>query len=316
MVPAAWSHPLGNYSINQYFLLDMRETPPAIFYLVDMAEIPSFTELDLLDTDFDSQVTDEEIETYMNLKTPPLLANLSLHVDGSEVALELRDRQLALLAGQGGMVIFNVLLKLEPKAWPSVSPPFEIEVESKNYAGESGVRECMLVLDNHYRDDTRSLGEERLKYQTLVFLDENRNPVYQDFDAQFEVRLAVAEGEPITGENATRIAFEWTSTAKSAKEMGEEELVEAFGETVDGAAPAPGNTNPRTEAQPPPNDPRQPNGTGRSNEISAPAAEQTTPPATAPSGTEGNGLAIAALTVLAILAATAIGYIIGQRRPR
>ena len=103
--PAAWSHPLGHHSIHQYFLPDMRVSPPDIYYLVDMAEIPSFTELDLLDTDFDSEVTDEETEKYLSLKVPPLLANLALRVEGEEIPIALQDRHLALHAGQGGMVI-------------------------------------------------------------------------------------------------------------------------------------------------------------------------------------------------------------------
>ncbi len=52
--PNAAAHPLGDFSINQYFIVDGSAPRPTVHFLLDVAEIPSFTELDMLDTDYDS----------------------------------------------------------------------------------------------------------------------------------------------------------------------------------------------------------------------------------------------------------------------
>lgn len=247
---SAFAHPLGNFSINQYFLVDMRTSPPDVYYLVDMAEIPSFTELDLLDTDFDSDVTEEETKAYLDRKTGPLLAKLSLRLEDAAVPLTLVDRKLSLLEGAGGMTVFNIVLKLRPEGWaPSPETgPVLFEIASTNYERESGVRECKIILDGLYTDDTFGLDENRLGYQTLVDLDPNKNPVYQDFDAQFLVRLTKGSGEAPVSE-PTPIAFDWTATAKAAAGTGETTILEGMLAAAPLASPANGLEESAPEAE-------------------------------------------------------------------
>ena len=226
----AAAHPLGNFSINQYFLLDLREPRPQLYYLLDMAEIPSFSELDLLDNDFDSEITDAEREAYLEMKVAALAANLALEVDGQSVDLVVADQQLALLEGLGGMAIFNVIVKLTPKqwAWPADDAPRLYEVQSENYTRDNGVRELKLILDGAWRDATAQLDAQEQGYQTLVYLDEQGNPVYQDVDPQFRVQLAAGKG-PIPPE-PTKLTFGWTATARLAVTENEQPFLEGMAE--------------------------------------------------------------------------------------
>ena len=220
----AFAHPLGNYTINQYFLVDLRGDKVELYYLLDMAEIPSFTELDLLDTDFDGEVTDEETTKYLDAKVPPLFDLLSFKLNGESTGLRITDRKLTLLEGMGGMVVFNLFIKLEPEQWAWASTyPFVVEVESTNYPKEPGVRECMFLLDKRFGDDTHSLGVNALGYQTLVFIDEFENPIYQDLDAQFLCQLASGLNVPQT-ESKRELSFGWTFTARAATDSGEQSI--------------------------------------------------------------------------------------------
>ncbi len=228
----AFAHPMGNFSVNQYFLVDLRAEAPIIYYLADIAEIPSFTELDLLDTDFDSQVTREEEEAYLNLRVPELMKNLSLVAGGESVALTLANRNLALLEGMGGMVVFNILLELRPATIDSASL-HDMKLTSTNFEGESGTRECKVYLGGRFEDVTGELGRETLEYQTLVQKDDEDNPVYQDFDAQFLLRLSPIKGA-VALANADPITFEWTATARGARDSGEQGIANGLAKALTG----------------------------------------------------------------------------------
>lgn len=220
----AFAHPLGNYTINQYFLVDLRGDKVELYFLLDMAEIPSFTELDLLDTDFDGEVTDEETTKYLDAKVPPLFDLLSFKLNGESTGLKITDRKLTLLEGMGGMVVFNLFVKLEPEQWAwATAYPFVVEVESTNYPKEPGVRECMFLLDKRFGDDTHSLGLNALGYQTLVFIDEFENPIYQDLDAQFLCQFASGLNVPQTA-SKRELSFGWTFTARAATDSGEQSI--------------------------------------------------------------------------------------------
>ena len=49
-VPAAFAHPLGNFTINQYAGLTIGSKILVLDYVVDMAEIPAFQEISTFDT--------------------------------------------------------------------------------------------------------------------------------------------------------------------------------------------------------------------------------------------------------------------------
>jgi ABC-type nickel/cobalt efflux system permease component RcnA len=237
--PAA-AHPMGNFSVNQYFLVDQRTEAPIIYYLVDIAEIPSFTELDLLDTDFDSQVTKEEEQAYLDLRVPQLYKNLTLHSRGQPVPIQLSDYKLVLLEGMGGMVVFNILLTLN--VFEEDAPLLDFDLTSRNFEDESGTRECKVYLGGRFNDVTADLGRETLEYQTLVLRDDEGNPVYQDFDAQFLLRLTPIDGvAPMT--DVEPLAFEWTATARGARDTGEQAIADslsrALSDIVEDAAERP-----------------------------------------------------------------------------
>lgn len=231
------AHPLGNYSINQYLLVDMRGEAPEVLYLLDMAEIPSFTEMDLLDTDFDSVVSPQEVQDYLDAKVPLLAGNIAFSINGEPISLTVSDQKLVLLEGTGGMVVFNVLLELQPKEprKSSKTGPLDFEVVSLNYPDAQGIRECKVVTDGLFMDLTASLGKEVLKYQTRVFLDDDGNSVFQDFDCQFRIRLGPGTGKSPATEKQP-VAFEWTATARAAREAGESAIVEGMASNAQTAA--------------------------------------------------------------------------------
>ena len=227
---AAHAHPLGDFSINQYFVVDGSAPKPRVHFLLDIAEIPSFTELDMLDTDYDSELSQTEVETYLDQRIPQLARFIALTIDGTSVPLSVVRHKLVLLEGNGAMIVFNILLTLEAESeWPS--KPVTVGIASENYPDEQGTRECLFLPGPHRIDSTLSLpaavlGEQRRVEQSVV-----NAVVYGNRRAAFTLQLIpdTTDGSvpAIPADN-----FSWTSTARMAQEQGEAGMAHGLARAV------------------------------------------------------------------------------------
>jgi len=213
--PGVFAHPLGNYSTNQYTLVDLRGETPVLHYQLDIAEIPSFREMDALDTDTDNAISPAEAKAYLADRVPRLLENLHFRYNGDPVTLRLLRQRLEVYEGTGSMPVFNIFLELVPETWmwPDASESFVVEFESTNFESASGYREAFVLLDGRYDIHLGPWKEGPLKYLTLVQQDEQHNPLFQSFYNIFRFELAPPEHARDVA-RATPVDFEWTATAR------------------------------------------------------------------------------------------------------
>jgi hypothetical protein len=225
---AAQAHPLGDFSINQYFVVDGNAPRPRIHFLLDVAEIPSFTELDMLDTDYDSELSQAEVETYLDLRIPQLARFIEFKIDGKPVPLSVTRHKLVLLEGNGAMIVFNILLTLEAESdWPT--PPFTLGIASENYPDEQGTRECLLLPGAHRIDTTANLTLEAVGPQAPVEQSVLPAVVYGNRRATFTMQLSPGDaGDPVGPVED----FSWTSTARLAQEQGETGIAHGLARAV------------------------------------------------------------------------------------
>ncbi len=215
--PLAWSHPLGDFSINQYFILDGSGPTVQIHYLLDVAEIPSFNELDLLDTNFDSEISQTEVDVYLAQRITQLVEHLHLRADGEELELTVLRHKLVLLQGNAGMVVFNIRIDLDVQdlSWPPATP-LTLELSSENYPQEQGTRECLLLPGAQLTDATPAPidSQERMVLEGLP-------TVYANTQASFSISLNPGANTGASEVPDTFSDFAWTSTARLAREQGE-----------------------------------------------------------------------------------------------
>ncbi len=239
----ASAHPLGNYSINQYTLIDLRGQTPRLYYLLDIAEIPSLKEMDHLDANYDNEFTGEEVLAYLDWRVPDTARNLDLTLDGAPVALRLLSQRVEIFDGVGGMPVVNLYIELEPDhwTWPDSDKPFVLEFRSRNHEAAQGFRESYTLMDGRFRAFTGPWPQDKeLKYLTLVLEDEKKNPLFQSFYNR--LRLELAPGGPVPPENVPAAPdFSWTATARAAGDQMK--LLTKGAKTFDGgmllaAAPA------------------------------------------------------------------------------
>ena len=146
--PAA-GHPLGNYTINRFTELRFDEDSARLHYVVDMAEIPTFQELESIG----SEPTESALGAYARSQGRSLVSQLDLSADGDEVVLDLRDAIASLRVGQGGLDVMRIDLfyRAELPSGRAV-----ITYSDHNFAGRLGWEEVVARATKGGRGIARS----------------------------------------------------------------------------------------------------------------------------------------------------------------
>ena len=138
--PAA-AHPLGNFTINQYSKLTVGTSRVDVFYVLDMAEIPTFQELGTINPDHSTNLTPAQREAYTATKSAELLKGLSLSVNGVQAPLSLGKAALSFPPGNSGLPTLRLELNLS--ATVGGIEKGTLEYRDNNYAERIGWKEII-----------------------------------------------------------------------------------------------------------------------------------------------------------------------------
>jgi nickel/cobalt transporter (NicO) family protein len=141
----ASAHPLGNFTVNHYARITPSAGAVAVHWVLDMAEIPAFSEIRGMDSDHDGTTQPAERTAWLDANVPAYSAGLSLRVDGQRPGpWRVVDRALSFPAGQGGLSTLRLELDLAvPIALPA--PGAAITFEDMTFADHIGWREIVAV---------------------------------------------------------------------------------------------------------------------------------------------------------------------------
>ncbi|MBN2326307.1 MAG: hypothetical protein JXR73_04070 [Candidatus Omnitrophica bacterium] len=108
-------HPLGNFSLNHYTLIQLKPGELITQHVLDLAEIPSYNELANLDVDSDNLVSEEEMEAYKRSFDKRYLPNYTFALaeeGGDPIALtpEIIAKNIVLSQGQGALTCLQLQL--------------------------------------------------------------------------------------------------------------------------------------------------------------------------------------------------------------
>ncbi|PYY11741.1 MAG: hypothetical protein DMG61_18265, partial [Acidobacteria bacterium] len=95
------AHPMGNFSVNHYSGITLTRAQIELLYIIDMAEIPTFQELQAAGLKADPR--DPHISTYLTAKADEFWRGISLKLDGRPLELECAERQVIFPPGAGGL---------------------------------------------------------------------------------------------------------------------------------------------------------------------------------------------------------------------
>ncbi|MEH2253902.1 nickel/cobalt transporter [Nostoc sp.] len=102
-MPRANAHPLGNFTINHYAGVQVAPDGVGIDYVLDMAEIPAFQEINQLDTNHNRKAEPVETVQYPDQKCQEVNSHLELLINKHPLALSLIKSTVEFPPGVGGL---------------------------------------------------------------------------------------------------------------------------------------------------------------------------------------------------------------------
>jgi nickel/cobalt exporter len=138
---SASAHPLGNFTVNLYSGIQVMPEKFEVEYVLDMAEVPTFREKQVIDTDGDGELTVSERSQWAHRTARDLAAGLTLSVNGRSIAVELTADSLRFLPGQGGLEV----LRLEATYSALAPESGRLEYRDGNFGDRLGWREIIAV---------------------------------------------------------------------------------------------------------------------------------------------------------------------------
>jgi ABC-type nickel/cobalt efflux system permease component RcnA len=142
---AARSHPLGNFTINRQAALTIEPQSVVVQYVIDMAELPAFKEMRLVDRNGDGRIEPAERDLYLAAMSETLAHGLEINADGVRVPLTAGPRSLELAPGAGGLPTLRIDVTFTGKL-PGTRG--RLEVHDRNYEGRAGWQEIVARPGN------------------------------------------------------------------------------------------------------------------------------------------------------------------------
>lgn len=141
------AHPLGNYTVNRAVVMRVGASEIEVRYIIDMAEIPAFTELQAIDRDGDAQADPSEAGAYAASTCAAVRSAISLDVDATDLPLRVGAApELTFPAGAGGL--------------PTLRLVCHFAADQRGSGGERTIRIADATDDGHvgWREVTISAG--------------------------------------------------------------------------------------------------------------------------------------------------------------
>ena len=135
---------MGNFSISHYSAIGIGKDGIEIKYVIDMAEIPTFQEIQ--EHGIAADVEDANVQAYVARKAEILRDGLSLRVNGKPLGLQVDSRQIIFPPGAGGLptMKIGVLFKAQLDA---ANGEQWIEYRDENFPGRAGWKEIIATAD-------------------------------------------------------------------------------------------------------------------------------------------------------------------------
>ena len=143
---ASMAHPMGNFSISHYAGIRIESGFIEVHYLIDMAEIPTFQEMQ--DTGVVSKEGDPTLAAYLAKKSDLLAAGLALEVNGQPVKLQLVSDSAIFPPGAGGLPTMKLgfVYRAEFETFSSRST-FAVHYRDGNFSGHAGWKEIVITAE-------------------------------------------------------------------------------------------------------------------------------------------------------------------------
>jgi ABC-type nickel/cobalt efflux system permease component RcnA len=138
------AHPLGNFSISQYTGIRISRDAVELRYVIDMAEIPTFQEIQ--DTGITAEPGHSSLAPYLARKAEALKEHLRLAVDGRVLDLRTQTRDVIFPPGAGGLPTLKLGLVYRATLPPLSAETSRLDYRDGNYPDRAGWKEIVAAV--------------------------------------------------------------------------------------------------------------------------------------------------------------------------
>lgn len=156
----ALAHPLGNFTINHHIAVTMSESDMSIGYVLDLAEIPAFQEINRLDEDGDGVASTEELDNYSAIRCVELGEGLEVDLDARPLPKASTEHLAVTLPGQNQVPTLRIECQYEAAIESGV-----VTIRNINYSERIGWAE-IIVSSASVPIETDLPSESRSAYLT------------------------------------------------------------------------------------------------------------------------------------------------------
>jgi ABC-type nickel/cobalt efflux system permease component RcnA len=139
---SATAHPLGNFSISQYSAVRIDKGSVEIRYIIDMAEIPTFQEIQ------ESGIVptgEPGLQTYLERKAEILGEGLRLEVNGQRLTLSPESREIIFPPGAGDLPTMKIGIVYRARLGDAKGDEYVLSYRDNNFPGRAGWKEIIAV---------------------------------------------------------------------------------------------------------------------------------------------------------------------------
>jgi ABC-type nickel/cobalt efflux system permease component RcnA len=140
----AWSHPMGNFSINHYSGITIGKKSVEIVYLIDMAEIPTYQ--DMRQFGMTTKAESPANVTYLEDQEKQLRNGLTLDCDGQTLALTTLSRRMKFSEGAGSLPTMKLEFVFRGD-FDAAADSHQLSYRDSNFPGRAGWKEIVVVGD-------------------------------------------------------------------------------------------------------------------------------------------------------------------------
>ena len=138
--PRSFAHPMGNFSVNHYSKIALGRDGIRVTYIIDLAEIPTYQELQQGNVTAD--VADPAVTRFVGLRGAEFGRGLSLTLDGQRVPLRLTSSQVIFPPGAGGLPTMKMGFVYQA-AYPTEGTSGTLQYADNNFPGHAGWKEIV-----------------------------------------------------------------------------------------------------------------------------------------------------------------------------
>lgn len=140
---SAYAHPMGNLSVNHYTQITIRDGHIEILFIIDMAEIPTFQEMQ--EAGIFPKVGDQSLAAYLPAKATSLKDNLALEVEGNRLPLKVISQQIIFPPGAGNLPTIKMafVYRAELPA-SSIGSAGHLRFADRTFPGHAGWKEIIV----------------------------------------------------------------------------------------------------------------------------------------------------------------------------